>query len=131
MARTPLTKRQKITYAVILAVHAVLFFALYRAMLILASTSGNAFPSFLVMAAYSALLLGFGLAYLIYNRFFFRMGLTKDDLPDSMTKEQKDAFLQSANMRLARSRWMLLIILPLLLTFLVDALEIFVLDQFF
>ena len=131
MARTPLTKRQKITYAVVLAVHSVLFFALYRAMLILASTSGNAFPSFLVLAAYSALLLGFGLAYLIYNRFFFRMGLTKDDLPDSMTKEQKDAFLQNADMRLARSRWMLLIILPLLLTFLVDALEIFVLDQFF
>ncbi len=131
MPRTPMTKQQKITYAVLLCVNSVLFFALYRAMLFLVSMTDNALPSFVIMLVYSLLLLGFGLAYLIYNRFFFKKGLTKEQLPDTMTEEQKDAFLLDGELRLARSKWMLLIIIPLLVTFFVDALDLFVLDTFF
>ena len=126
-----MTKRQKATYALLLLVNSILFFALYRAMLLLASMADNALPSFVVMVAYSLLLLGFGLAYLIYNRFFFKKGLTKDQLPSTMSEEQKEAFLLDGETRLARSKWMLLIIIPLLVTFFVDALDLFVLDLIF
>ena len=82
------------------------------------------------MALYTALLLGFLLAYLIYNRFLYRKGLTEEDLPDSMTPEQKQAFLEDGRTRLKKSKWMMLIILPLVLTFLFDAVDLFLLDLF-
>ncbi len=126
-----MTKKQRITYLVLLIVNSVIAFALYRTMLHFATMAENAFPSFLVMLVYFALLLGFGLAYLIYNRFFYKKGLTHDNLPDTMTYEEKDAFLAEGAYRLKRSKWMLLIIIPLLFTFLVDALELFVFDLVF
>lgn len=125
-----MTTQQKRTYAILLVVNSVVSFALYRAMLFLAAMTDNALPSFVVMLVYSLVLLGFGLAYLIYNRFFYKKGITKDQLPDSMTPEQKDAFIKDGELRLERSRWMLLIILPLLITFLIDALDLFVLELF-
>ena len=99
-------------------------------MLFLAAMTDNALPSFVVMLIYSLMLLGFGLAYLIYNRFFYKKGITQEQLPHSMTLEQKDAFLKDGEVRMQRSRWMLLIILPLLVTFLIDALDLFVFDLF-
>ena len=126
-----MTKKERITYLVLLIVNSVIAFALYRIMLYFATMAENAFPSFLVMLVYFALLLGFGLAYLIYNRFFYKKGLTHDNLPDTMTYEEKEEFLAEGNRRLKRSKWMLLIIIPLLFTFLVDAFELFVLDLIF
>ena len=83
------------------------------------------------MLLYFLLLLGFVLAYVIYNRFFYRKGLTHEQLPSDWSAEQKIAFLADGERRLEKSKWMLLIIFPLIVTFLIDAVDLFILDPFF
>ena len=117
-------------YLVILIINTILFFSVYRVLLHYAELAEYAFYSFCVMVLYMALLLGFSLAYLIYNRFLYRKNLTVEDLPDTMTDEQKQDFIQDGKERLRKSKWMMLIILPLVITFLVDSFELFVLDLF-
>ena len=113
-----------------LAVNSVLFYAVYRTLIFLAERSENAFPSFIVMVVYAVLLLGFVLAYLIYNRFLYRKNVTIEQLPDDWTLEQKQAFLADGEERLAKSKWMMTIIFPLVLTFFLDALDLFIFDFF-
>ena len=48
-----------------------------------------------------------------------------EDLPDTMTCEEKETRIANAKVRLRRSRWALTIIIPILLTFLVDMLYLF------
>ena len=96
-----------------------------------AEATDSTFFSFLVMILYMALLLGFTLAYLVYNRFFYKKGLTKEQLPDDWSEEKKEAFLVDGENRLKKSRFMLLIIVPLIITFLFDTLYLFVLEPLF
>ena len=76
------------------------------------------------LAAATAAILG----YVIYNRGFSRSGITRDMLPDTMSEEQKDAFIEDAKRRSERSRWLLIIAFAFLFTFAFDAFELFVLD---
>lgn len=124
-------KKQNLRYLILLIVNTVLFFAVYRVLLYYAELTDETFYSFLVMVLYLALLLGFTLGYLIYNRFLYRKGLTKDQLDPDWTEEQKDAFLADGERRLDRSRWIMLIIFPLLFTFLMDVIDLFIIDTLF
>lgn len=128
-SKTPLNK-SVLRNALLLLVNTVLFFGVYKALLFYAEATDETFLSFCVMILYMALLLGFTLAYLIYNRFLYRKGLTAEDLPDTMTPAQKEAFLEDGRERLRRSKWMMLIILPLVLTFLFDCVDLFILELF-
>ena len=76
------------------------------------------------------LVVGFVLGYLIYNRFLYRKGITIDQLPDTMTLAEKEAFLADGERRLERSKWMMTVIFPLVFTFLMDAIDLFILDLF-
>ena len=125
------TNKKHTRTLILLIVNTLLFFVVYRVLLYYAAMSDNTLGSFVVMVLYLALLLGFVLAYLIYNRFFYRRGLTPEQLPDDWSAEQKTEFLADAERRMARSKWMLLIILPLIVTFLFDAVDLFILDPFF
>lgn len=123
-------ENQKLRHTVILILNTILFMSVYFVLLRYADLTQNAYYSFLVMILYMALFLGFLLAYLIYNRFLYRKGLTVEDLPDTMSTEEKEAFIADGKRRLQKSKWMMLIILPLVITFLVDAVDLFVLDLF-
>ena len=114
----------------LLALNTLLFFVLYRVLLYYTELTDNPYYSFIVMVLYMALLLGFVLAYLIYNRFLYRRGLTHEDLPDTMSPVEKQAFLDDGEKRLKKSKWMMLIIFPLVFTFLIDAIDLFVFDIF-
>lgn len=113
---------------VLLIVNTLLFFTVYRVLLYLATTVQTLYLSYLVMIGYAALLVGFTLAYLIYNRFLYRKGLTKDDLNPEWSEEQKEAFLADGEARLEKSKWMMLVILPLVFTFLCDAVDLFIIE---
>ena len=132
--KQPLSKlwreNQKLRHAIVLILNTALFMSVYFVLLRYADLTQNAYYSFLVMILYMALFLGFLLAYLIYNRFLYRKGLTVEDLPDTMSAEEKEAFIADGKRRLQKSKWMMLIILPLVITFLVDAVDLFVLDLF-
>lgn len=129
---TQLTPEQKKTlrYILLLALNTVLLFAVYRTLLFYAEMTDKTFASFLVLVLYTALLLGFALGYLIYNRFLYRKGITYDRLPSDWSEEKKQEFIADGERRLARSKWMMLVIFPLVLTFLIDAVDLFILDLF-
>lgn len=125
------TKRRQLRDIVLLIVNTLLFFSVYRILLFYAELTDDTYWSFVVMVLYLALLLGFVMAYLIYNRFLYRKGLTRDQLCSDWTEEQKDAFFADGERRLARSRWMMLIIFPLLFTFFIDVTDLFIIDPIF
>ncbi len=123
-------KNKSLRHLLLLGINTVCFFAVYKVLLLYAERTQDTFYSFVVMALYTALLLGFVLGYLIYNRFLYRKSLTEQDLPDTMSAEEKEAFLADGRARLERSKWMMTIIFPLVFTFLIDAVDLFILDLF-
>ena len=128
---TPQTEQKKsIRHLVLLVVNTVLFFALYRILLTFAEMTKKTFASFVVLLLYTVLFLGFLLGYLIYNRFLYRKGLTPEDLPREWSEERKNEFLADGARRLERSKWMMTVIFPLALTFLIDAVDLFIFDLF-
>lgn len=121
-------KGKNTRYLMLLCVNTVLFFAIYRVLLSYGELTDQTFYSFVTMVLYMALLFGFTLAYLIYNRFFYRKGVTHEQLPKDWSAEKKQAFLADGVRREERSRWMLTVIFPLVVTFFVDAVDLFILD---
>lgn len=124
-------KRSNLRYGIFLALNTFLFFGLYRVLLAIGELTQETFYAFLSMILYMALLLGFTVTYLVYNRLFLSQGITPEDLPDTMTATEKEAYIADGKRRKESSKWMLTIIIPLLFTFLVDAVDIFIIDTFF
>jgi hypothetical protein len=85
-------------------------------------------PIFFIYMGISAVLI---LIYIVYNKGFVYKDVTADMLPDTMTPEQKETVLQEAKTRLRKSRWMLTLILPFVLAFMLDALYLFILSDLF
>ena len=122
---------QKFRHFVLLVVNTILFFTVYRVLISYGELTDKTFLAFVSMVVYLTLLLGFTIAYLVYNRFFYRHGLTKDQLSDEWSDEEKEAFLADAAARVQKSKWMLTIIIPLLFTFLIDSLQLFIFEPVF
>ncbi len=121
---------KKLRYLIAIVCNTVLFMLVYRIPIAYGELTNETFYAFIIMLVYLALLLGFALAYLIYNRFFYRKDLTPEQLPDTWSAEQKTAFLADGERRFEKSKWMLTIIFPLVVTFLFDAVELFIIDTF-
>ena len=68
------------------------------------------------------------IAYFIVNRAFTCSGVTYEMLPDTMTHEEKEEYLADVAARERRSRPMLMVIFPVVITLLVDLFRLFVLD---
>lgn len=71
------------------------------------------------------------IAYFIVNRAFTGSGVTYEMLPDTMTHKEKEEYLADVADRERRSRPMLMVIFPVIVTLLVDLFKLFVLDGFF
>jgi hypothetical protein len=69
-------------------------------------------------------------AYFIVNRAFTGSGVTYEMLPDTMTKQEKDEYLADVAEREKRSRPMLMVIFPIIITLLIDLFRLFVIDGF-
>ena len=68
--------------------------------------------------------------FVVYNRGFSRRGVTAEMLPDTMSAQEKCEFLADGERRLKKSKWMLTVLFPFLVTFAYDILELFVLEYF-
>ena len=84
----------------------------------------------IVMIAYMAIFGVSLIAYIIYNRAFTRKNITRDMLPDTWSDEEKDNFINDGKERMKKSEWMLNIIFPFLVTFMCEALYLFVWTDF-
>ena len=63
---------------------------------------------------------GLGIYYVIYNRGFIGKNLTPDALPTDMSTAEKQKFIEDCMARMKKSRWMLTVIIPIILTFAID-----------
>ena len=128
LKKGPTRDRDRTAYTILLCGNTVLLFVIYRVLIAYGEMTDKTIFSFVTMVIYLALLLGFSLAYVIYNRFFWRWGITADRLPEAWSAVQKQQFLDLTAARRERSKWLLLIIFPLIITFLFDAFDLFLLD---
>lgn len=71
------------------------------------------------------------IAYFIINRAFTGSGVTYEMLPDTMTHKEKEEYLEDVADRERRSRPLLMVIFPVIVTLLVDLFRLFVLDGLF
>ena len=69
------------------------------------------------------------IVYVIYNRGFVLRGATPDMLSDEYSPDQKQAMLDEATRRMSDSRWMLILIIPLVLAMLLDVIYLFLLED--
>ncbi len=65
------------------------------------------------------------LAFVIYNRGFVGKNLKPEELPDTMSPEEKQKFIDDCADRLHRSRWMITVIFPIVLAFSLDMMYLF------
>lgn len=115
-------KKPNLKMLALLVVNTAVIFGFYRFML--------NYPYFeVVLIAYMVIFAVLLLGYIIYNRGFSRNGITVDMLPDSMTAEEKTAFVFEAEDRKKRSKWVLTFIFPFVFTFGFDALGWFIRDN--
>ena len=66
----------------------------------------------------------------IYNKGFSAKDVTPDMLPDTMSQDEKQAFIEDGKLRLRRSRWMLTLLIPIILTIACDMFYLFVIEGF-
>ena len=107
--------------AALLLVNTLILIAIYFG----TQNIGQPIISMIVTGAYWLILAVLGIIYIIYNRAFSRKGITVDMLPDSWSYEEKCEYVEDAKRRLEKSKWMLIVIIPFMLTVLVDAVYLF------
>ncbi len=67
--------------------------------------------------------------YIIYNRGFNTKGKTPDMLSDTLSLEERKELIRVGRERFEKTRWVLLILLPLLLVFLIDMIYLFMIPE--
>ena len=117
-------KRKKLVQLLLTVVLTAVFLAVYRV-----SLNFNFFP--IVMWTYMIALTVLVIVYIFYNKGFSQKGLTVDMLPESWEAERKANFVRQAQERQRKSKWMLILIIAFLVTFLVDAIDLFVFRAIF
>ena len=84
-----------------------------------------------ILFIYLGIGLVLGVGYLIYNRGFVGKDATPDMLPDTMTVDEKQHFLEDCKARLRNSRWVLVFLIPILVTVMADVIYLFYLQELF
>lgn len=115
---------KKLLWGILTAIVSLVLLVFYRVSL--------SFPFFpYVMWGYMIILTVLVIVYILYNRGFTRRGVDVDMLPEDWSEEKRIDFVENGRYRLASSKWMLMLIIGFLVTFLFDALELFVLKNLF
>ncbi|MBE6599630.1 MAG: hypothetical protein E7640_00265 [Ruminococcaceae bacterium] len=82
------------------------------------------------LIGYTAVTAAVAFLYVIYNRGFTRKNLKCEDLPNTMSAEEKTAYIEDGKRRLERSKWVVTVIIPLILIYVYELMDIFVLPFF-
>lgn len=121
--RKPASKKDKILLGLVLgcsAASTLLYFFMislseHMEYLITAQIFGLGVPIFYAVAGAAFLF-----TYIIYNRAFTRDNVTPEMLPDTMSEEQKQAFIQSGADRKRKSKWMIIVLFALFTPLAID-----------
>ncbi len=112
---------KKVKTALILLANIVVFLAAYLLFV-------NIHP-LATLIVYTVLTAGFVFAYVIYNRGFSRRNVTPEMLPPEWSYEQKCEFIEDGKRRIEKSKWMLLIILPLIVVYCFELFDIYLMPM--
>lgn len=120
-------------HAILLAVNSILLLFIYFGSLeirveVIPAGVLTPYPIMIGQCVYLAYWIAFGaflIAYIGYNRAFKFKGVTAEMLPDTMTEEQKADFIADVKRRAEKSKWMISVIVPLLVTVAADAIYLF------
>ena len=82
-----------------------------------------------ILIVYTALAAVIAIAYMIYNKGFSGKNVTPEMLPDTMSPEEKTAFIEDSKRRDSGSRWVLTILFPLILSLALDVMYLFLLPM--
>ncbi len=102
----------------------VIFMAVYFG----ATESSIPVLAYIVTGAYMVFLAVFSITYICYNYAFTRKSVSVDDLPDTWSMERKNDYIEKGKLHAEKSRWMIFVIFPLIITFMADFLYLFFLD---
>ncbi len=116
-----------LTNLLLVIVNTVLFYTVYR---LLAGGEAGYLASQIVLWTYFALLIIFFVSYIVYNKGFTMVNRDANSFPDGWSYEQMCAVTSEGERRKKKSKWMLLIIIPLMFTFMFDMVDLFILDRF-
>ena len=118
--RKPITPEAK-RLAYLLVVNTLLFIAVYFGSMGINQPIISMIVTIVYWVAFAVLLL----AYILYNRGFNNKNIHPDSLPPIMTAEEKAEFISDRKRRYENSKWMLVVIVPLLITISLDAIYLF------
>lgn len=79
----------------------------------------------IVNVGYWIVLAVLAIIYVIYNRGFTQKSLTAEMLPESWDADKKARYIEDAQKRDSRSRWMLTVIIPVMIPIMLDAISLF------
>ena len=119
--------RKTLARLLIVIVNTVLFYTVYA---MLANGDAGYIASQIVMWTYFAALIVLFSAYIIYNKGFTMVNRAADSFPEDWSYEKMCALTEEGERRKQKSKWMLLIIIPLMFTFMFDMIDLFILDSF-
>ena len=112
---------KKVKTALLLVLNTVLFLAAYLLFIQI-----NEIATLIV---YSVVTAGFVFSYVIYNRGFSRRGVTPEMLPAEWSYEKRCEFIEDGHRRLEKSKWMLLVIFPLIVVYAFELVSIYILPM--
>ena len=118
-----LLQRVPIKRVVALAVNIILFLGIF----LVAWDNGI---ELIISAIYGAITLAVSLYYIIYNRGTIGKLPTADMLPVTWDKAEREAFLADLRARREKSKWAMLILIPMIVVFGYKTLEITFFSQF-
>lgn len=131
-SRRPLTKEMQRRIYFLVANTIALFFIYFGCInvdvTVIPAGKITDYPILLGQIVYLAYWLAFAvvlLAYFIYNRAFTRKNITPDMLPPTWSAEKRLEYVEDGKRRLEKSKWMLSLIIPLLVTIAADAIYLF------
>lgn len=120
------TGKKKVLFVLFTVALSLVAFAFYRFSLY---NIEALFP--IVMWTYLVSLAFLAIFYIFYNRGFLHKGITEDMLPSDWDDEKKREFVRDAESRMRRSAWMICLMIAFLMTFVLEAIELFVLPIFY
>ena len=123
--KKPMTREVKIRLWITAALSLVLLVVWYGCMAIGEATHNDAFI-YGVMITYFAVFAVLLVVYLAYNRGFVNKNVTVEMLPPDWSEEKKQAFVEAEKTRAEKSRWMVTLIIPFVVVFMVEVLYLFV-----
>ena len=111
-------KRFNYKLALTLAALIIVFIAVFRLL--------KLYDLYLVaVILYTAVTLGVAIYYIIYNRGVISGKVTPDMLPAEWSAEQKQAMIDDIAARRKKSKWALLILIPMIFVFALELLELY------